>query len=96
MSLDGIPTENGRVLNLLDTSENPTFLPGDKVRDRRDRKRRTWRIVRRVGYTGRTELITLREVADYDNEYTLPSDQLIPYLEMVAMWKDKIIEEPKQ
>ena len=78
-------TEDGRIVNPYSLTERPTFLPGDKVRDRRDKSRKVWRIVRRVAH-GMSELMTLREVGDYSNERCVQSDQLVPYLEMVAMY----------
>ena len=84
---DGVrdPDRSGRVLHPF-TGENPTFLPGDKVRDRRDAFGRTWRIVARVAHL-HSELITLREVGDDSNERVAMADRLVPYLEMVAMAK---------
>lgn len=84
MTVQGIPTEDGRVLNPFNPRENPTFLPGDKVRDKRDASRRIWRIVARVAHLS-SELMTLREVGHDSNEHTVMSEQLVPYLEMVSM-----------
>jgi hypothetical protein len=86
------PTENGRIVNPYNPTERPTFLPGDKVSDNRDRtgvewfgsQPRVWRIVARVAY-GMSELMTLREVGDDSNERTVSSHQLVPHLRMVAM-----------
>lgn len=61
-----------------------TFLPGDKVHDRRDATKKTWRIVARTAYQD-TELMTLREVGDNTHQRTVLASQVIPYLEMVAM-----------
>lgn len=80
------PTENGRIVNPYDPTERPTFLPGDKVRDKRDCSRRTFRITARIAHWN-TELITLREVGDDGNQRTVPACDLIPHLEMVAMSK---------
>lgn len=76
-------TEKKRVVNPYNSTERPTFLPGDKVRDKRDGSR-VWRIVARVAH-GNCELMTLREVGNDDNHRTLMSDVLVPHLEMVAM-----------
>lgn len=73
-----------RIVNPYNPAERPTFLPGDKVRDRRDASQRTWRIVARVACYD-TELITLRDVDDDSNERKVLANQLIPHLEMVAM-----------
>lgn len=78
------PTENGRIVNPYDPNERPTFLPGDKVADKRDHSGRVWRIVARVA-EGMTERMTLREVGDDSNERTVMADQLVPHLRMVAM-----------
>jgi len=78
------PTENGRIVNPFNLLERPTFLPGDKVRDKRDHSGTVWRIVARVAY-GNSELMTLRKVGDDSNERTLMSTSLVPHLEMVAM-----------
>jgi hypothetical protein len=78
--------ENGRIVNPFDMTERPTFLPGDKVSDKRDAGGRIWRIVRRTAFWN-TELMTLREVGDDTNERTMMANQLIPYLKMVAMSK---------
>lgn len=43
--------------------ENPVFLPGDKVRDKRDVRGKIWRIVARVAYYD-SELMTLRSVEE--------------------------------
>lgn len=84
--MNNYPTENGRTVNPYNSLERPTFLPGDKVRDRRDSSRKTWRIVARVAY-GESELMTLREVGDDRNERCVISHELVPHLEMVAMSK---------
>lgn len=78
------PTENGRIVNPFDPTERPTFLPGDKVADKRDHSGKVWRIVARVAH-GMSELMTLREVGDDSNQRTVASDQLVPHLRMVAM-----------
>jgi hypothetical protein len=78
------PTENGRIVNPYNHTERPTFLPGDKVADRRDHSGKVWRIVRRIAL-GSSELMTLREVADDSNERHVMSDQLVPHLRMVKM-----------
>ena len=78
------PTENGRIVNPYDPTERPTFLPGDKVRDKRDHSGKVWRIVARVAQY-ETEMMKLREVGDDTNERTVLANQLVPHLEMVAM-----------
>lgn len=78
------PTENGRIVNPYNPSERPTFLPGDKVRDKRDVSGRVWRITRREAHYD-TEQIDLRDVNDPTNVRTVLANQLIPHLEMVAM-----------
>lgn len=80
------PIEDGRIVNPFNALERPTFLPGDKVRDKRDCSLNTFRIVGRVAYLD-TELMTLREVGDDKNERTLMASELVPHLEMVAMSK---------
>lgn len=87
MSYAGIsdPDRPGRVLNPFNKNENPTFLPGDKVRDRRDHNGKIWRIIARTAYYD-SELMTLRDVDDDLNERTVVAKSLIPYLEMVAMF----------
>lgn len=78
------PTENGRIVNPFNPAERPTFLPGDKVTDKRDHSGKVWRIVARVAW-GMTERMVLREVGDDSNERTVMADQLVPHLRMVAM-----------
>ena len=78
--------ENGRLVNPYDPTERPTFLPGDKVRDKRDHSGKVWRIVGRVAHYD-TEMMTLREVGDDTNERNVLANQLVPHLEMVAMSK---------
>jgi len=78
--------ENGRLVNPYDSTERPTFLPGDKVRDKRDHSGKVWRIVGRVAHYD-TEMMTLREVGDDTNERNVLANQLVPHLEMVAMSK---------
>lgn len=78
------PTENGRIVNPYNAQERPTFLPGDKVLDRRDASRRTFRIVSRVAHWD-TELMTLREAGDDTHQFTGLASSLVPHLEMVAM-----------
>ena len=78
--------ENGRLVNPYDPTERPTFLPGDKVCDKRDHSGKVWRIVARVA-CGMTEAMTLREVGDDSNQRTVMAEQLVPHLEMVAMAK---------
>ena len=80
------PIENGRIVNPFNLAERPTFLPGDKVRDKRDVSKRTWRIVARVAYLD-TELMTLRDVNDATNQRTVHASHLVPHLEMVAMYR---------
>jgi hypothetical protein len=80
------PERPGRVLNPRDLSENPTFLPGDKVRDKRDHSGKIWRIVARVAHHD-DELMTLREVGDDSNERTLLASSVVPHLETVVMLK---------
>lgn len=84
--------EDGRIVNPFNSEERPTFLPGDKVRDKRDSWKRIWRIVSRVAFSGNDELITLREV-DGTGEITVLASTLIPYLEMVAMSKRYVMEK---
>lgn len=79
------PTENGRIVNPNNLDERPTFLPGDKVSDKRDHTGRVWRIVRRTACGGWDEQMTLREVDNDSNEMTVTAGQLVPYLRMVAM-----------
>lgn len=81
------PMENGRIVNPFNLSERPTFLPGDKVRDKRGGiLGPTWRIVARVAYLD-SELMTLRRVGDDSDERTVVARELVPNLEMVAMSK---------
>lgn len=70
-------------MNPYNLLERPTFLPGDKVSDKRDRSGKVWRIVARVACGG-TESMTLREVGDDSNEIIVMADQLVPHLIMVA------------
>lgn len=80
------PIKDGRVYppyTSLYESEGISFLPGDKVRDRRDNSKRTWRIVARVAFE-ETEKMTLRDVNDDSNEWNLLARDIIPHLEMVA------------
>lgn len=67
----------------MDLSERPTFLPGDKVRDRRDVTGKLWRVVGRNAHF-ETDYITLRRVGDDSDERTLKAKDITPYLEMVA------------
>ncbi len=76
--------ENGRIVNPFNLNERPTFLPGDKVMDKRDFSKKVWRIISRVAYY-ETEQITMREVGDDTHTRTVLASQLIPHLEMVAM-----------
>lgn len=76
------PIENGRVINPYN-NERPTFLPGDKVKDKRDGK--IYRIVGRVA-NEMSELMTFRDVINH-NEFKAQSDKIIPFLEMVAMYE---------
>lgn len=80
------PDRPGRVLHPFNHSEDPTFLPGDKVRDKRDHSGKVWRIVRRVAHLD-DEMMTLRDVGDDANERTLLASSIVPHLEMVAMWQ---------
>ena len=73
-----------RPVNPINLSERPTFLHGDKVRDKRDVTGRLWRITSRVAYFD-TELMSLRAVYDStDVHQGLLAKDLIPYLEMVV------------
>jgi hypothetical protein len=78
------PVENGRVVNPFNPLERPTFLPGDKIRDKRDHSKTTWRIVRRIAHLD-SELMTFRKVGDDSNEVNCQSAEIVPWLEMVAM-----------
>ncbi len=69
--------------NPYNPNEIPTFMPGDKVRDKRDFTRRTFRIVARVAHWD-GEMVTLRLVGDDSVEYRVLSHDIIPHLEMVA------------
>lgn len=83
----GVPDAKrpGRVLHPF-RNENPTFLPGDKVRDRRGGPHaETWRIVARTAYYD-DEHITLRRVGDDTDERTVLASSIVPHLEMVAMF----------
>jgi len=72
-----------RPVNPYDPAERPTFLPGDKVCDRRDVTEKLWRITRRIEHNG-VNLMTLRAVDDRTDERTMPSKNIIPYLRMVT------------
>jgi hypothetical protein len=76
-----------RLRNPRDPSENPTFLPGDKVLDKRDSTNRIWRIVQRTACVNGAadEDMVLREVGDDTNERHILASQIVPYLKMVAM-----------
>lgn len=80
-----------RQTNPFNPAERPTFLPGDKVRDKRDYSGKVWRIVSRVAHQD-SELMTLREVGDDSNVRQVMSRELVPKLEMVAKavvgWQD--------
>lgn len=85
------PERPGRVLNPC-RNENPTFLPGDKVRDKRGGP--TWRIVARVPHLD-DEYMTLRRVGDDSDERTVLASNLVPHLEMVAMRLEAVPNSPK-
>jgi len=67
-------------------SESPVFLPGDKVRDRRDVSDApaVFRIVSRVAHLD-DEIMTLRRVDPPYLEHWGKASDLVPWLVMVAM-----------
>lgn len=73
----------GRPVTPMDESERPTFLPGDKCRDKRDVFRTLWRVVRRFAVRA-DDYITLRKVDDATHEMTMKAKSITPFLEMVT------------
>ena len=59
------------------------FQGGDKVRDKRDSVKKTWRIKSIQAYQD-TEMVTLSEVGNDNNVRRVKANDLFPYLEMVA------------
>jgi hypothetical protein len=72
-----------RPKNPFNNAEDPVFIPGDKVRDRRDIRGTVWRITRRIAHHD-SEFLTLRRVEDDSDERTAIARDLVPYLEMVT------------
>lgn len=68
-------------------NENPVFLPGDKVRDKRDASGKIYRIKGRTKL-GMTETLFLEDV-ESRSQHHVSADTLIPYLEMVACYEEK-------
>ena len=66
-------------------NENPVFLPGDKVYDKRDHKKTVFRIKSRVAHYD-DEYMELEQVKTRLKQTVLAST-LIPYLVMVAKFK---------
>lgn len=67
------------------TGETMKFLPGDKVCDRRDVKRRVWRVTECRPDALFIDRISLRSVDEPSDERRwLRADSIVPYLEMVA------------
>lgn len=78
-----IPRDLKKSQNPCDPTEVPTFLPGDKVRDKRSGPNGlVFRIVARQDIGG-VNMLRLRGV-DVEGDHLVPSNDLIPYLEMVA------------